>query len=144
MELYTILYPFFWRELNLKGAVKEVFAVIYGFWAVKRGPCRISNSTIHAITGLSRASIAKAKSLLVEHCLLVIYPASGSAYEYEIVLPRDLLHKLDRPHPKNRQEASSSQTSSSNWPQKLVTMNTNRINSNIIGDKEDFLKVDKI
>lgn len=30
--LYTIIYNFMWRDLQLRGAEKEVFAVIYGFW----------------------------------------------------------------------------------------------------------------
>ena len=30
--LYTIIYDFMWKDLRLRGAEKEVFAVIYGFW----------------------------------------------------------------------------------------------------------------
>ena len=30
-----------WKELNLRGAEKEVFAVIYGFWRNKKTPVEL-------------------------------------------------------------------------------------------------------
>ena len=52
--LYTIIYDFMWRDLRLRGAEKEVFAVIYGFWKKGKAAVEVPVKTVMDITGLSR------------------------------------------------------------------------------------------
>ena len=89
MELFTVLYAFMAFKLNLRGAAKEVFAVIFGFWQIKKEPVTVSNRIIHAITGLSHAAIAKSKNLLIERNLIRVREIRGKPSAYEVILPDD-------------------------------------------------------
>ena len=62
--LYTIIYDFMWRDLRLRGAEKEVFAVIYGFWRESKAPVEVPIKTVMDITGLSRTAVMTAKRTL--------------------------------------------------------------------------------
>ncbi len=63
--LYTIIYDFMWKDLRLRGAEKEVFAVIYGFWKKGKTMVDILIQTVLTITGLSRTSVILAKRSLI-------------------------------------------------------------------------------
>lgn len=52
--LYTIIYVFMWRDLRLRGAEKEVFAVIYGFWKKGKAAVEVPVKTVMDITGLGQ------------------------------------------------------------------------------------------
>ena len=88
--LYTILYDFMWKELNLRGAEKEVFAVIYGFWRNKKTPVEVPIQTTMDITGLSRTSVIMAKRVLVERKLIAAHEIRGKASRYEVLIPDPL------------------------------------------------------
>lgn len=54
---FYMVYQSFWTELRLKGAVKEVFAVIYGRCAYSGNAAEIYINAIATLTGLSRQTI---------------------------------------------------------------------------------------
>lgn len=75
--LYTIIYDFMWKDLRLRGAEKEVFAVIYGFWKKGKATVEIPIQTVMAITGLSRTSVILAKRSLIARKLIAAHEVSG-------------------------------------------------------------------
>ena len=97
MELFTIIYSFMAFKLNLRGAAKEVFAVIFGFWQAKKEPVTVSNKVIHSITGLSHAAIVKSKNLLIKQNLILVHEIRGKPSSYEVILPGDLSISWTRP-----------------------------------------------
>ena len=54
-----------WRDLRLRGAEKEVFAVIYGFWKKGKAAVEVPVKTVMDITGLSRTAVIMAKRNLI-------------------------------------------------------------------------------
>lgn len=85
--MYTILYDFMWRDLHLRGAEKEVFAVIYGFWKKDHVPVEVTVQTIQDITGLSRSSIISAKGKLLDRKLIAAYEIRGRPSRYAVLEP---------------------------------------------------------
>lgn len=75
---FYMVYQSFWSELRLKGAVKEVFAVIYGRCAYSGNATEISIKTISGLTGLSRQTIISAIDSLVKAGLIERLPAKSS------------------------------------------------------------------
>lgn len=75
---FYIVYQSFWTELRLKGAVKEVFAVIYGRCAYSGNAAEISINAIATLTGLSRQTIISSIDALVKTGLLERLPAKSS------------------------------------------------------------------
>ena len=75
---FYMVYQSFWTELRLKGAVKEVFAVIYGRCAYSGNAAEISISAIATLTGLSRQTIISSIDALVKAGLLERLPAKSS------------------------------------------------------------------
>ena len=76
---FYMVYQSFWSELRLKGAVKEVFAVIYGRCAYSGNATEISIKTISGLTGLSRQTIISAIDSLVKAGLIERLPAKSSS-----------------------------------------------------------------
>ena len=85
--LYTIIYDFMWRDLRLRGAEKEVFAVIYGFWKKGKATVEIPIQTVMAITGLSRTSVILAKRSLIARKLIAAHEVSGKPSRYVVLIP---------------------------------------------------------
>ena len=85
--LYTIIYDFMWKDLRLRGAEKEVFAVIYGFWKKGKTMVDIPIQTVMAITGLSRTSVILAKRSLIARKLIAAHEASGKPSRYVVLIP---------------------------------------------------------
>ena len=75
---FYMVYQSFWSELRLKGAVKEVFAVIYGRCAYSGNAAEVSIKTISGLTGLSRQTIISAIDSLVKAGLIERLPAKSS------------------------------------------------------------------
>ena len=85
--LYTIIYDFMWKDLRLRGAEKEVFAVIYGFWKKGKTMVDIPIQTVMAITGLSRTSVILAKRSLIARKLIAAHEVSGKPSRYVVLIP---------------------------------------------------------
>ena len=85
--LYTIIYDFMWRDLRLRGAEKEVFAVIYGFWKKGKAAVEVPVKTIMDITGLSRTAVLMAKRSLIARKLIAAHEVSGKPSRYVVLIP---------------------------------------------------------
>ena len=89
--LYTIIYDFMWKDLRLRGAEKEVFAVIYGFWKKGKATVEIPIQTVMDITGLSRTSVIMAKRALLKKEIVAAQEISGKPSRYEEFLRAKIL-----------------------------------------------------
>ena len=85
--LYTIIYDFMWRDLRLRGAEKEVFAVIYGFWKKGKAAVEVPVKTVMDITGLSRTAVLMAKRNLLGRKLIAAHEVSGKPSRYVVLIP---------------------------------------------------------
>ena len=85
--LYTIIYDFMWRDLRLRGAEKEVFAVIYGFWKKGKAAVEVPVKTIMDITGLSRTAVLMAKRNLLGRKLIAAHETRGKPSRYVVLIP---------------------------------------------------------
>lgn len=88
--LYTIIYDFMWRYLRLRGAEKEVFAVIYGFWKKGKAAVEVPVKTVMDITGLSRTAVLMAKRALLKKELVAAKEIRGKPTRYEVLIPDPL------------------------------------------------------
>ena len=88
--LYTIIYDFMWRDLRLRGAEKEVFAVIYGFWKKGKAAVEVPVKTIMDITGLSRTAVLMAKRNLLGRKLIAAHETRGKPTRYVVLIPDPL------------------------------------------------------
>ncbi len=84
MELFTIIYAFFFEVLGLRGVKKEVFAVILGFWLVARQTVTVPYKTFRRITGGSKSVIAKAIKDLESEGLILSTHSPGKRTLYAI------------------------------------------------------------
>lgn len=89
--LYTIIYDFMWRDLRLRGAEKEVFAVIYGFWRRSKTPVEIPSRTVTEIIGLSQTSVIMAKRALLKKEIVAAQEIRGKPSRYEEFLRAKIL-----------------------------------------------------
>lgn len=62
---FYMVYQFFWEELGLRGANKEVYAVIFGLCSSFQGVAKVSIGDICTLTGLSKLSVMKALEYLI-------------------------------------------------------------------------------
>ena len=85
--LYTIIYDFMWRNLRLRGAEKEVFAVIYGFWKKGKAAVEVPVKTVMDITGLSRTAVLMAKRNLLGRKLIAAHETRGKPSRYVVLIP---------------------------------------------------------
>lgn len=88
--LYTIIYDFMWRDLRLRGAEKEVFAVIYGFWKKGKAAVEVPVKTFMDITGLSRTAVLMAKRNLLGRKLIAAHETRGKPSRYVVLIPDPL------------------------------------------------------
>ena len=88
--LYTIIYDFMWRDLRLRGAEKEVFAVIYGFWKKGKAAVEVPVKTVMDITGLSRTAVLRAKRNLLGRKLIAAHETRGKPSRYVVLIPDPL------------------------------------------------------
>ena len=88
--LYTIIYDFMWKDLRLRGAEKEVFAVIYGFWKKGKAAVEVPVKTVMDITGLSRTAVLMAKRNLLGRKLIAAHETRGKPTRYEVLIPDPL------------------------------------------------------
>ena len=88
--LYTIIYDFRWRDLRLRGAEKEVFAVIYGFWKKGKAAVEVPVKTFMDITGLSRTAVLMAKRNLLGRKLIAAHETRGKPTRYVVLIPDPL------------------------------------------------------
>ena len=88
--LYTIIYDFMWRDLRLRGAEKEVFAVIYGFWKKGKAAVEVPVKTVMDITGLSRTAVLMAKRNLLGRKLIATHETRGKPSRYVVLIPDPL------------------------------------------------------
>lgn len=149
MELFTIIYSFMASRLKLRGAAKEVFSVIFGFWQAKKEPVTVSNRIIHAITGLSHAAIVKSKNLLIERNLIRVHEIRGKPSAYEVVLPEDGSVVWTRPQ--NNSDPSIIKTGAGAIPQNIKSnkvekkkKDESRNQSLAVGDQSEFASPDQI
>ena len=84
MELFTIIYAFFFEVLGLRGVKKEVFAVILGFWLVSRQTVTVPYKTFRRITGGSKSVIARAIKDLENEGLILAKHSPGKRTLYSI------------------------------------------------------------
>ena len=91
--LYTIIYDFMWRDLRLRGAEKEVFAVIYGFWKKGKAAVEVPVKTVMDITGLSRTAVLMAKRNLLGRKLIAAHETRGKPSRYVVLIPDPLENK---------------------------------------------------
>lgn len=90
--LYTVLYPFMARGLNLAGLAKECFAVIFGFWfALGRTPVGVSLTTMQTITGGTRPAVIQAINKLEKAGLITASRIPGKKTTYDVILPEQTL-----------------------------------------------------
>ena len=88
--LYTIIYDFMWKDLRLRGAEKEVFAMIYGFWKKGKAAVEVPVKTIMDITGLSRTAVLMAKRNLLGRKLIAAHETRGKPSRYVVLIPDPL------------------------------------------------------
>ena len=91
--LYTIIYDFMWRDLRLRGAEKEVFAVIYGFWKKGKAAVEVPVKTVMDITGLSRTAVLMAKRNLLGRKLIAAHETRGKPSRYVVLIPDPLANQ---------------------------------------------------
>ena len=90
--LYTVIYPFMAGALQLKGLVKECFAVIFGFWfSQNQNPVSVSLNTFQSISGGTRSSVVKAIHKLEEYKFIVATRKPGKKTVYDVTIPEQVL-----------------------------------------------------
>ena len=134
--LYTIIYDFMWKDLRLRGAEKEVFAVIYGFWKKGKATVEIPIQTVMAITGLSRTSVILAKRSLIARKLIAAHEVSGKPSRYVVLIPDPCENKTGT---QNNTGAETAPKINSNYK----TNSYERNKSNCISSCEEFDTPDK-
>ncbi len=158
--LYTIIYDFMWKDLRLRGAEKEFFAVIYGFWRRSKAPVEIPIRTVTEITGLSRTSVIMAKRALLKKGLVAAQEIRGKPTRYEVLIPDPLENKAGAdsergPVQKSNGYPSGNYTGAENAP--IINSNKKRNNyltnanyesykrneSNCISSRDQFDSADK-
>ena len=90
--LFYITYPFMWRDLNLSGISRDVFAIIFGFWKKGRSPVHVPYSVIREMTGATDPSISAAiKKLKKRELIVVTQQKQGLKSLYQVSLPAEVL-----------------------------------------------------
>ena len=149
--LYTIIYDFMWRDLRLRGAEKEVFAVIYGFWKKGKATVEIPIQTVMAITGLSRTSVILAKRSLIARKLIAAHEVSGKPSRYVVLIPDPCENNTGteserKPVQKQNEYRYQHNTGADAAPKSNNNYKTNsyeRNKSNCISSSEEFNSPDK-
>ena len=149
--LYTIIYDFMWKDLRLRGAEKEVFAVIYGFWKKGKAAVEVPVKTIMDITGLSRTAVLMAKRNLLGRKLIAAHEVSGKPSRYVVLIPDPCENKTGteserKPVQKQNGYRYQNNTGAESAPKSNNYNKTNsyeRNKSNCISSCEEFDTPDK-
>ena len=149
--LYTIIYDFMWRDLRLRGAEKEVFAVIYGFWKKGKAAVEVPVKTVMDITGLSRTAVLMAKRNLLGRKLIAAHETRGKPTRYEVLIPDPLENRTGAdsergPVQKSNGYPSGNYTGAETAPKinsNYKTKSYERNKANCISSSEEFDTADK-
>ena len=149
--LYTIIYDFMWKDLRLRGAEKEVFAVIYGFWKKGKAAVEVPVKTVMDITGLSRTAVLMAKRNLLGRKLIAAHETRGKPTRYEVLIPDPLENRTGAdsergPVQKSNGYPSGNYTGAETAPKinsNYKTKSYERNKANCISSSEEFDTADK-
>lgn len=155
--LYTIIYDFMWRDLRLRGAEKEVFAVIYGFWKKGKAAVEVPVKTVMDITGLSRTAVLMAKRNLLGRKLIAAHETRGKPSRYVVLIPDPLENQTGteserKPVQKQNGYRYQNNTGAENAPKinfnnekrnETIYSSYKRNQSNCISSRDQFDSADK-
>lgn len=155
--LYTIIYDFMWRDLRLRGAEKEVFAVIYGFWKKGKAAVEVPVKTVMDITGLSRTAVLMAKRNLLGRKLIATHETRGKPSRYVVLIPDPLENQTGteserKPVQKQNGYRYQNNTGAENAPKinfnnekrnETIYSSYKRNQSNCISSRDQFDSADK-
>ena len=155
--LYTIIYDFMWRDLRLRGAEKEVFAVIYGFWKKGKAAVEVPVKTVMDITGLSRTAVLMAKRDLLGRKLIAAHETRGKPSRYVVLIPDPLENQTGteserKPVQKQNGYRYQNNTGAENAPKinfnnekrnETIYSSYKRNQSNCISSRDQFDSADK-
>ena len=155
--LYTIIYDFMWRDLRLRGAEKEVFAVIYGFWKKGKAAVEVPVKTVMDITGLSRTAVLMAKRNLLGRKLIAAHETRGKPSRYVVLIPDPLANQTGteserKPVQKQNGYRYQNNTGAENAPKinfnnekrnETIYSSYKRNQSNCISSRDQFDSADK-
>lgn len=95
-KLYTVLYSFMASELGLKGLVKEVFAIIFGFWLeTNKTAAWVSLTTMQKITGGTRPAVVNAIKALESRGFIRTIRSPGKCSQYSITIPQAIIDDFE-------------------------------------------------
>lgn len=95
-KLHTTLYPFLWQELGLTGFTKEIFAILFGFWAYgDRDGVHVTYKTLTKISGATRPTISTAIQILEDKGFICAYRQPGKPTKYQITIAADIVKDFD-------------------------------------------------
>ena len=151
MMPFTTIYKFMWKDLELHGAEKEFFAVIYGFWRRCKAPVEIPIRTVTEITGLSRTSVIMAKRALLKKEIVAAQEIRGKPTRYEVLIPDPLENRTGAdsergPVQKSNGYPSGNHTGAETAPKinsNYKTKSYERNKANCISSSEEFDTADK-
>ena len=155
--LYTIIYDFMWKDLRLRGAEKEVFAVIYGFWKKGKAAVEVPVKTVMDITGLSRTAVLMAKRDLLGRKLIAAHETRGKPSRYVVLIPDPLENQTGteserKPVQKQNGYRYQNNTGAENAPKinfnnekrnETIYSSYKRNQSNCISSRDQFDSADK-
>lgn len=81
---FFMVYQFFAQELGLRGAAKEVYAIIYGRYVSFDGVAKVSLRELMRLTGLTKQSIINALKALQEAGLIEKTASTNKKSTYKI------------------------------------------------------------
>ena len=82
---FFMVYQFFAQELGLRGAAKEVYAIIYGRYVSFDGVAKVSLREMMRLTGLTKQSVINALKALQEAGLIEKTSSTSKKSTYKIL-----------------------------------------------------------
>ena len=82
---FFMVYQFFAQKLGLRGAAKEVYAIIYGRYVSFDGVAKVSLREMMRLTGLTKQSIINALKTLQEAGLIEKTASTNKKSTYKIL-----------------------------------------------------------
>ena len=82
---FFMVYQFFAQKLGLRGAAKEVYAIIYGRYVSFDGVAKVSLREMMRLTGLTKQSIINALKALQEAGLIEKTASTNKKSTYKIL-----------------------------------------------------------
>lgn len=145
-HLYTIIYPFMHKDLKLEGCIKEIFAVIFCFWMSHNGEesIKVSFSTIQAITGTSRPTVAHGIKHLLDKGFISAQKRAGKSTLYKVCVSTEIIEQFKSTYglpavkwSNQRWFKKLTRTSSSSYPQNKYKKKCNNINTDNLSTRKD-------